>query len=63
MVRNNVVGGECIKEAVGEETEGIVYMYVEIPKTSGRVLARMAISKKLTSLRHEGKVVYHERVE
>lgn len=63
MVRNNAVGGEYIKEAVGEETEGIIYMYIEIPKTSGRVLARMAISKKLTSLRHEGKVVYHERVE
>lgn len=36
---------------------------VVVGETSGRILARMAISKKLKSLRHEGKVVYHERGE
>ena len=38
-------------------------MHIEIPKTSERRLARMAISKKLKSLRHEEKMVYHERGE
>lgn len=60
---NNVIGGEYIKEIVGENTESLLYMHIEIPKTSGRLLARMAISKKLKSLRHERKVVYHERGE
>ena len=63
MVGDNVVGGEYIKVVAGEDTESILYMYIEIPKTSGRILARMAIGNKLKSLRHEGKVIYRERGE
>lgn len=54
--QNNITEGEGVKEMAGEDTENIVYMFVKIPENQGTLLARMAINKKVKSLRHEGKM-------
>lgn len=33
VVGDNVLGGQYIKEVVGEDTENIIYMHIDIPKT------------------------------